>query len=366
MKNGPTESRRFVVLDFYRYVAAIGVVLFHAQVAAPGGSLSGVGSYGLFVDMFFILSGFVICFTYRDRIRSGREYWTFMVKRLARIYPLHILVLLIFVLSALATGSLASAGGGREVVVNALLLQAWGVSPALTFNTPAWSISAELGCYLVFPAIAWIIGRTPLVVSFGAVGLAYIVGGHGGLPIWDNGHSQMLGATFDFGVVRGLVGFVNGAVLCRLYTILTPRRFYLPLGIGAFAIAILFMNVFAKGDLIVLLMAGATVATALGERAAPLPAGLARVLEWFGNTSYAIYMIHWGLLLTVIDPVIRSAASSEAAAWAILLAVGVVLTGLGQLVYRTIETPARRSITSLVSGKGGLARAPALTRNWSS
>lgn len=339
-------TQRFVVLDFYRYVAAVGVFLFHVKLFNPDSPIPAIGSYGLFVDMFFILSGFVIYFTYRDKVRDRQDYRTFVVKRIARVYPLHIIMLVLFVCVDGPAGNVPVGSSPlREFVVNALLLQSWGFSSDLAFNTPAWSISAELGCYLLFPLIAIAVSRMPLLLSFALVGACYVIGGHGHVPIWANSHSQMLGATYDYGVLRALTGFSNGVVLCRLYTTLKPHGAYLVAGVAAMVCAIVIMNVFAKGDLVILLMAGATIATALGESALPRRAALTKIFEWFGNTSYAIYMLHMALTLWVVGPVLRASTLSEGEVCAVLLAFIIGLTIVSHFVFVVVEAPARKWVT---------------------
>ena len=67
-----SEARRFVVLDFYRFVAALGVFIFHLKLIDTGISPAWNGSYGLFVDMFFILSGFVLFLPYAGKPQALR------------------------------------------------------------------------------------------------------------------------------------------------------------------------------------------------------------------------------------------------------------------------------------------------------
>src|SRR5215475_12953654 len=96
------EPKRFVVLDFYRFVAALGVFIFHLKNIDNGISPAWNGSFGLFVDMFFILSGFVISYSYPSTSSGIQSYYRFMVRRIARIYPLHVLTLIALVLLAIA------------------------------------------------------------------------------------------------------------------------------------------------------------------------------------------------------------------------------------------------------------------------
>src|SRR5258708_21739589 len=114
------------------------------------------GSFGLLVDMFFILSGFVISSSYPAKSTGTQSYFRFMIRRVARIYPLHVLTLFLFVgltLLGIADSTLTSTGNLSDFFYNLFLVQAWGVTDHLSFNSPAWSISAELFCYILFPVL---------------------------------------------------------------------------------------------------------------------------------------------------------------------------------------------------------------------
>ncbi|WP_066625527.1 acyltransferase family protein [Brevundimonas vesicularis] len=176
-------------LTSVRFFLALGVVLFHYQLAwtLPPEASGLLNRARLGVDVFFILSGFILTHVYLqgDQPPSFRR---FIVARFARIYPAHIFILL---------GMLALVGGANLVGVglepgrfNApdfiqtlLLTQAWLPRQSMTlWNGPAWSLSAEWFAYLVFPAYAWIALRLrerPLVlvglaiVSFGVIDFLY-------------------------------------------------------------------------------------------------------------------------------------------------------------------------------------------------
>jgi peptidoglycan/LPS O-acetylase OafA/YrhL len=100
-------SKRFVVLDLYRFLAAMGVFFFHfAELSRNPSLLNRVEHFQLFVDFFFVLSGFVIARTYRDSVRDVSEITTFLWRRIARIYPLHVLMLLVFLVTSNANTSI--------------------------------------------------------------------------------------------------------------------------------------------------------------------------------------------------------------------------------------------------------------------
>jgi len=112
------------------------------------------------VELFFILSGFILCHVYLKGFGEGRfRYGGFLLNRLARIYPLPLATLA-------AMGGLAVIGrlAGLEadpniadlpsLPANLLLLHAWGFAQTAAFNHPFWSIGAEWLAYLSFPAFA--------------------------------------------------------------------------------------------------------------------------------------------------------------------------------------------------------------------
>ncbi|MEI9849679.1 MAG: acyltransferase [Sphingomonas sp.] len=149
-------------LTSVRGLAAWMVVLFHIRLsmpAVPEPVLAVLAKGYLAVDFFFLLSGFVIWLSYAGRIREGGPGAVpeFLRRRLARIWPLHLFVLGSAVLLALmlaATGREAAHFPFAELPLHVLLLQNWGFTSGLTWNDPAWSISCELGAYLLFPLLA--------------------------------------------------------------------------------------------------------------------------------------------------------------------------------------------------------------------
>jgi len=112
------------------------------------------GSLG--VGFFFILSGFVLSLSYRKRFAENRiTYREYLVARIARIYPLHLLTLLISVPLSFPELRASVVNFFAKFFANVLLIQSWVPDQAyyFSFNAPSWSISAELFFYLVFPLL---------------------------------------------------------------------------------------------------------------------------------------------------------------------------------------------------------------------
>ena len=120
--------------------------------------------FNLFVDLFFVVSGFVIARQYFGRVNDAASVGRFLWRRLARIYPLHLATLAFYLAlaGALHFGAARTDNPARyplsDLPAQFLLLHAF-IGERLTFNFPSWSLSAEMFCYLLFPAVALIAQR---------------------------------------------------------------------------------------------------------------------------------------------------------------------------------------------------------------
>ena len=157
----------FRTLDSWRGVAALLVALFHLNVYSALYSLDFVRNGYLFVDFFFVLSGFVITHSYAHRLGTPEELGAFAIKRLGRLWPLHVVVLLAFVIAESGKALMAARGASffippftgpnslDTIAMNFVFAQSIGIVPHLTWNPPSWSISAEFWTYLIFAATLW-------------------------------------------------------------------------------------------------------------------------------------------------------------------------------------------------------------------
>ena len=178
----PPPPQRYGVLDAYRYIAALGVTLYHFErhfqpyMAHPTDVLERMN---LCVDFFFVLSGFVLMHTYGGRIGSLAAFGAFIRKRLARVYPLHFVMTLVFIVAALAVMRLGIAVRNPSTLnlaaapAHLLLVHAWGFDLPPALNFPSWSISAEFFVYLCFPLFAFLVLR---LGALRALALAYALG----------------------------------------------------------------------------------------------------------------------------------------------------------------------------------------------
>lgn len=209
-------GERFEVLDSWRGICALLVALFHFPTTSIVSQNAFIGSSYLFVDFFFVLSGFVIASSYGDRLDEPGQVRRFALVRFGRIYPLHLLMLLAFAafealrlfLPQLRGAGAAPFTGGFDpasFVANLLLLQGMGVENQLTWNAPSWSISAEFFTYLLFAGVVFCAGQRAWIWFVAAAVTAPLF-----LLAFSTRHMDV---SYDFGFIRCLYGFSLGALL---------------------------------------------------------------------------------------------------------------------------------------------------------
>jgi peptidoglycan/LPS O-acetylase OafA/YrhL len=161
-----------------RFLAALQVLVFHAlftfsrwSLRMPRGTLKTfLGSGYVGVNFFFVLSGFVLAYAYAGADAANATMTTsaarFWRSRFARIYPLHLLGLLLalafFVIVSHANHAatpLIVTEGAKQFALSALLVQAWVPAHVLDLNGPSWSLSVEAFFYATFPLLLRLFGR---------------------------------------------------------------------------------------------------------------------------------------------------------------------------------------------------------------
>ena len=155
----PSDIRPLTSL---RICAALWVLVYHFRNHLDLGldrfGLAFKGYLG--VDLFFILSGFILSHVYTRAWAERRfHYGSFLWARLARVYPVHLVTLgatiaIWLVALRLGVGFEPQAFDPRMLPQHLLLVHAWGTTPTVQWNFPSWSISAEWFAYLCFPVAA--------------------------------------------------------------------------------------------------------------------------------------------------------------------------------------------------------------------
>jgi peptidoglycan/LPS O-acetylase OafA/YrhL len=155
-------AKKVFFLESLRGIFALMIVLFHFKEVINSIVVDNfiVRNGSIFVDLFFVISGFVIAHNYIDKINSFKNLFKFQFKRFLRLYPLHLTMLIIFSFTEiiklfffLKTGvnpnnPIYSTNNLESFIKNILLLQ--GFLTTNTFNNPSWSISQEFYTYFLF------------------------------------------------------------------------------------------------------------------------------------------------------------------------------------------------------------------------
>lgn len=371
------SSIRFVELDGIRGLAAVGVVIYHYGMigAKPWiGWLYPIYNKGLYlVDLFFVLSGFVLCHAFGKRAgidRFGRN----VRLRLARLYPLHLVTLLVVALTWLAFGNVLgmrnafhSFNDTYHFLLNVLMLQSSSLEHGYSFNTPAWSISTEIIINILYFGLIllprkWAYSVIGLIMLFCAIQLQ-----RHGLASGDK-----LGGTVDFALLRTALGFFSGVVAYEIYI----RRINDGAGslrADVFAIFILLCTLCLFADWWIFSRHGRTVLTVWVFLV--FPAGLIATLrsnrvrhllarypfQWLGKVSYALYLTHVPLLYLLIVILHSSGQLALFRSPLFLCAFLLASLALAGAVFHYFESPVYRHLRGKILSP--TARIPLVTES---
>jgi peptidoglycan/LPS O-acetylase OafA/YrhL len=322
-----------VALTSIRGFAALWVVAMHFQLgmADVGYSLwPALAQYGYAgVDIFFILSGFILTTVYRGI--EWRGVGAFLSRRAFRVYPLHLAVLaamlVIWIDAYMRFGVHNAAQELRWLPVCALLLQPF-VYHRLMWNAVSWSISIELVCYLLFPIAVMRLRHATLPILVAIILVCGVVEQH--LQVYD------LYVWGDGAIARGLTGFGLGMAL-RLASERCPTP--------SAAVASLLELVGLAGILVSDSIGQGTVIPLFAAMRGIVAWGLnARWCLWLGRISFSVYLIHEEIIGLVWPhfPANRLPFGHylNGIVWT-LMVVAVVLV-LATITWYCIEEPFRR------------------------
>lgn len=356
---GPAPHR-FAALDSWRGLAALAVAFHHINGTAFFLGTQFQGNLSFAVDFFFVLSGFVIAASYGDRLAGGFPLMRYAVLRWGRVWPLHALVVALLVLLEAGLAIFGTGGvlQGREAFtgtrdpatlpVTLLLLQSWVWPERGLWDVQAWSLSIEMGLYLL-AALMWRwLGRSAnwlaLAMAVAALFLLQVP------PDW------------SVSILRGIAGFGLGMGMWSLHRRLEGWSLTSPMASAAELVLL---------GLLVVLLSGTWPLAALDPLFAAMVLLFARQqgivsrvlltapMRWLGVLSYALYMVH-GLVIGRVYDLLAVAQARAGAQWVTAhlgggdmlllaplpaLAVCIVMLGLSLvaawLAWRFVEWPAR-------------------------
>ncbi len=306
---------RLTALDGWRGVLALFIVLAHfpGHVVLMDTSFYEGGS--AIVDVFFLFSGFVIVSNYETKLANGYGSGRFLIERLGRIYPIHFVMLMMFLAFELL---LVYAGhksgyverppfsGGNTIPSfwsNLFLVHSLGLHDVAGWNYPSWSLSTEWATYILFALSLLLPGKRFLPFALAGFLVAPI--------LLANVSPYPMHETYHYGILRSIYGFCGGALTYYVYARIKSAKleervpfavwtvlevvaasliFVLPFTIGTTPYAVLMTLAFTPFILIFAIQKGG-VSRLLGHKS----------MVYLGTISLSIYMIHAFILLRVVN-----------------------------------------------------------------
>ena len=353
-----------------RGIAAIWVFVYHFEGVAihfiSPGSTEVVAKGYLMVDLFFMMSGFIMCHVYQQSFESGlsmKKFKRFIVARFARIYPLHLFVLIVLILLVLMVGA-----GGFKMVYdpaaipsNLLLIHSYGIHKVFTWNVPSWSISAEWAAYMAFPLLVFFLYRRKKLAE--AVLLLFVIISYLALMYWLPRKDPFdpaaivphdLNVSFDYGFLRGLAGFVTGMLLYKIYDSGFLRNIFQKDGTALLVILVVlfFLHIGINDGFYMILFALVvyTFACNNGKFHHIFNNG---IMQYLGKISYSIYMNGIFIAFPFLGGYIKLPGvqyTNGPGTAGFLLGAGYCLfflliqIGISTLTYYGVEKPCRKFI----------------------
>jgi len=341
------ESRIFQSLDALRGLAAILILFRHTTDKTLEYWFR--GSY-LSVDLFFILSGFVLAHAYQAKLKGELAPIRFMLLRYVRIMPLYLIALAIEIILTLCTSITATENLRLFVTATSSVLilptiptystASWALFP---LNFPAWSLFFELAANFVFavfaPAATW----RSLAFITGVSALALFAAS------WMYGtlNHGLAWADWPVAVVRVTFGFSAGVAVYELWK-LRPNVLILPTWL--LLIAFILMTLVPAGGRLASFLDPAIVVFCFGPLVylatnAHVGRLLTPVLTALGVCSYGVYVLQVPIIhfFKFISPYLTG---SEMAAHGVIRAcvTGVLLTGLVMVLHHFYDVPVRSAV----------------------
>jgi peptidoglycan/LPS O-acetylase OafA/YrhL len=372
---GLTSTRRptLPALTGLRAVAALLVVLFHyknfvpglAQSASSAARIVQAGYVG--VSLFFVLSGFILAYTYLEPNGGMRgslsDFW---FARFARVYPVYFVALLIAlpifidITFVHPVGVMKLASTLRTAIVTPLLLQGWTPKRAWMWNGPGWSLSAEAFFYLLFPLFGAAIAKRSVkkimvitVIAFGFIimpplmyGFSRAAGVWGVTPSTYGPWVAFLKFSPLVHFPQFVIGIATGVLFLRRGEQDRQSKFVGWFALTSFAVsaAVLALShrlpyLMLQGGLLAPLFAVVIYTLACGRGIVASILSTAPAIR-LGEASYALYLIH--MPLTWYLAIGRKAAGMPAPnAWLGLSVYVAIAIGVSFALYYLVEKPAR-------------------------
>lgn len=346
-----------------RFFAALWVMIFHFREITPDTTyqLPLIDTWmrvgGLGVDLFFVLSGYILSHVYTDSFSDrvhGSLYKKFILFRIARLYPIHI-VTFAFMMLLFAAQSIFGEVAHPErftflMIISSLTMTHSWPAGVLSPNMPSWSISAEFFAYLLFPFLCVAINRSKgaaWVLLFAGLGLSLLlavvsVAAETGI-INDGLVHVMAGFTVGMAAYR-FQGRILSVIASRWTSTIVLAAIIVWIGLSDWPFGPLGLLFFAT-----LIISLTNPHDLLGKA---LAAGR---MVYLGEISYCIYMVHWPVRVVFRELLERLGILTSLWPPVIITAYSLIAIAGAALMYRWIEVPGRSVIRQAAEGRRAAA-----------
>ena len=354
MSDGPAIRGEIRSLTGIRGLAASFVVVYHALHASSPLTDLVLGRGYLCVDLFFVLSGYVMALNYA-KLFSGdgttwSNYFSFLGMRFARLYPLYfVTVVVAMMFGVLGIMPLYFVPDlGVALGWNAVMMQAWSFG-AGSINLAAWSISTEWSAYLVFPLLVAFIfsgssAKAWIAAAIAMAGLVVVIALGPSVQDEIEGPLAVFGTNTPLPVLRCVASFVLGMVVFRLEDgsfgrWLASRNSHGDV-LAALAVVLFF---WPQADLLFVAVCALLIAhLAKSDSRASWLLGTEPVY-YLGQISYSLYLVHAPILF-----LLRTTFLSWGWSWNLANLLTIVVSfALAPFAYHYIEVPGRRALRAM-------------------
>ncbi|MBB2148284.1 acyltransferase family protein [Pedobacter gandavensis] len=362
-------------LTALRGIAALLVAVFHFEMAVarfvPASTTMFFEKSYLMVDLFFIMSGFIMMHVYSSHFKNSiqaESLKSFLVARFARVYPLHLFSLLLLVV---IVRWLTDWGNPpilleqpSDILPNIFLLHSFGLTKIYSWNIPSWSISAEFAAYLLFPLIALFINKKRtisvillvILVVVAYYSIMYLLPRKNpinpAIPVPHN-----LNTTFDFGYIRGIAGFTAGVLIYLLYQLQAFRKAFSSDLVSLIIILGIMVSMhFSLNDGITVSLFAILVLSFTANKGKIAGFCNRKFMQFLGNISYSVYLMQiflqepfsHGALLPGTVGIGRGKQNIDFSIGLLYCLVYLILLILiSYITYRWVEGPSRRFINRM-------------------
>jgi peptidoglycan/LPS O-acetylase OafA/YrhL len=332
-----------------RFYMALWVVIYHVKGDEPLHWMDSIIHKGYMgVDVFFVLSGYILTYVYInffEKKPSLDKSLSFVKKRFARVYPLHLATLLGAVVYLSVLKQMIPSRGEldyQEIIPQFFMIHAWGIEEKMSWNFPSWSVSTEWFAYLfVFPLIHLLYRKLHLI-NFGLLTL-FILSGY--FILTTTLFNGDVGGQMQWGIFRIFPEFFLGSFACLIWLSKPSNKqiyflsilYVVYLGLIWFTFEnILFVIILCIPCLLFLLHKGNRVINFLFG---------SKFVVFLGEISYSIYMTHF-FAISVTG--IIYANVFEGSHRFLFYLIYLLLTLLfSTLTYYLVEEPGRKWINSI-------------------